>query len=116
VNFIKADDELSQQFTRFCNQEFSDSACVKDAGLSKEDACAISIMEQSVKLKSGHYEVALPWRNTPPNLPNNQPLAEHRLKLLRRRLLKDQEILLNYSSFIDDLLKNGQPERCLEIG
>ena len=79
--------------------------------LSKEDACAINIMEQSVKLKSGHYEVALPWRNTQPNLPNNQPLAKHRLKLLRRRLLKDQEILLNYSSFIDDLLKNGHARR-----
>ena len=82
ANFIRADDELNQQLTRFCNQEFSDSAYDKDAGLSKEDAHAIRIMEQSVKLKSGHYEVALPWRSTPPNLPNNRPLAKHRLKLL----------------------------------
>lgn len=52
ANFIKADKELSQQFTRFCNQEFSDSVYDKDAGLSKEDSYAISIMEQSVKLKS----------------------------------------------------------------
>ena len=107
MNFIKADEELGQQFTRFSIQEFSNSAYNKDAGLSKEDSHAISIMEQSVKLKSGHYEVALPWRNTPPNLPNNRPLAEHRLKLLQRRLLKDQELHSKYSAFINDLLRNG---------
>lgn len=55
MNFIKADEELSQQFTKFCNQEFSNSAYDKDAGLSKEDSHVISIKEQSVKLKSGHY-------------------------------------------------------------
>ncbi|XP_068716993.1 uncharacterized protein [Montipora capricornis] len=111
ANFIKADEELSQQFTRFCNQEFSDSAYDKDAAPSKEDSHAISIMQQSVKLKSGHYEVALPWRNTPPNLLNNRPLAEHRLKLLRRRLLKDEELHSKYSAFVDDLLKNGHARK-----
>ena len=33
------------------------------------------------------------------------------MKLLRRRLLKDQELLTKYSSFIDDLLKNGHARR-----
>ena len=68
-------------------------------------------MEQSVKLKSGHYEVALPWRNSTPNLPDNRPLAEHRLKLLRKRLFKDQELHSKYSAFIDDLLRNGHARK-----
>ena len=111
ANFIRADNELTQQFAKFCNLEFSDSAYDKDAGMSKEDLHAMTIMEQSVKLKEGHYEIALPWRNTPPNLPNNRPLAEHRLKLLRRRLLKNQELLSKYSSFMDDLLRNGHARK-----
>ena len=114
ANVIKADDELSQQFTRFCNQEFSDSAYDKGAGMSKEDLHATSIMEQSVKLQAGHYEVALPWRSTPPSLPNNRPLAEHRLKLLRRRLLKNQELHSKYSAFMDDLLRNGHARKVPE--
>ena len=52
VNFIKADEELSQQLKRFWNQELSDSAYDKNAGLSKGDLHAISIMQQSFKLKS----------------------------------------------------------------
>ena len=111
ANFIRADNELSQQFAKFCNLEFSDSVYDKDPGMSKEDLHAMNIMEQSVKLKEGHYEIALPWRNVPPNLPDNRPLAEHRLKLLRRRLLKNQELLLKYSSFMEDLVKNGHARK-----
>ena len=54
--------------------------------------------------KEGHYEIALPWRYSPSSLPNNRVLAEHRLKLLRRRLAKDPDLFQKYSSFIDNLL------------
>ena len=56
ANFIRTDNELSQQFAKFCNLEFSDSVYDKDSGMSKEDLHAMSIMEQSVKLKEGPYE------------------------------------------------------------
>ena len=72
--------------------------------MSKEDLHAMSTMEQSVKLKEGHYKIALPWSNTGPNLPNNRPLAKHSLKLLRRRLMKNQELLSKYSLFMDELV------------
>ena len=70
-NFIKADNKLSQQFAKFCDLEFSDLAYSNDPGMSKEDLRTLSIMEQSVTLKEGHYEIALPRRNTPPYLLNN---------------------------------------------
>ncbi|XP_068704513.1 uncharacterized protein [Montipora foliosa] len=65
ANFIKADKELSQQFTR----------------------------------------------NAPRNLLNNGPLAEYPLKLLRRRLLKDEDLHSKYSAFIDNFLKNGHARK-----
>ena len=68
-------------------------------------------MEQSVTLKEGHNEIVLPWRNTPPYLLNNQPLVEHRLKLLQRWLLEDQELLSKYSLFMDDLVRNGHAHK-----
>ena len=76
-----------------------------------EDAQALAIMENSVFLKSDHYEIALPWKEAVPQLLNNRLLAEHRLKLLRRRLLKNPDLQSKYSSFMDDLLRNGHARR-----
>lgn len=36
-NFIKADEELSQQFYTFCYWEFLDSICANEPAMSKED-------------------------------------------------------------------------------
>ena len=63
ANIIKADNEVNEQFKRFCKVVFSDSVYDNQTGLSKEDLRAISIMEDSVNLKEGHYEIALPWKN-----------------------------------------------------
>ena len=49
-----------------------------------------------------------------PDLPNNRPLAEHRLKLLRKRLLKDTDLVSRFSSFMLDLLNKGYTKRVPE--
>lgn len=65
-NFVKADEELSQQFRMFCNWEFSDSICVDKPAMSKEDKHALSIMKESICLKDGHYQIDLPWKTMCP--------------------------------------------------
>jgi hypothetical protein len=47
--------------------------------MSVEDRKALSIMENSAKLVDGHYQIALPWRNGTPSLPNNKEMVEKRL-------------------------------------
>ncbi len=64
-------------------------------------------MESTIHLKDGHYELALPWKNPPPSLPKNKPLAERRLKFLKKRLEKDGEPFKKYSTFMDDILERG---------
>ena len=83
VSFINADVQLNEQFEKFCNMEFNDSAFSNEPSMSQEDRRALDIMNESIKLEEGHYEMALPWRKHPPELPNNKSLAEHRLKLLK---------------------------------
>ena len=84
--------------------EFNDSVYILKLEMSVDDSRALGMMEGSVQLKNGHYEVGLPWKNFPPSLPNNRSLAEHRLNLLKRRLLKDPELFSQYSEFMDNLL------------
>ena len=95
-NFAKADKELSQQFHTFCNWEFLDSICASEPAIPKEDKRALSIMKESICLKEDHYQIDLPWKDDVPCLPNNQPMAEHCLKLLRRRLFKNPDLRSKY--------------------
>ena len=64
------------------------------------------MFEEAVHLKDGHYEVEIPWKNYPPCLPNNRPVAEHRLKLLKK-LTRNPDMCDNYSNFIRGLVDKG---------
>ena len=61
----------------------------------------------SKKLKDGHYEMALPWKNYPPSLENNKRLADHRSSLLKKRLQRNPAVLLKYTAFMEDLFSKG---------
>lgn len=113
TNFIRSDTKLTEQFERFCNQEFNDTKTDTKATMSRKDRRALNIMEDSVQLKNNHYEIALPWKNPSSRLPNNKPLAEHvhRLKLLKRRLERDTGLSQKYSAFVSDLVKNGYAQK-----
>ena len=111
ASFINADVQLNAQFEKFCNMEFNDSAFSSKTSMSQEDRRALDVMNESIKLEEGHYEMALPWRQHPPELPNNKSLAEHRLKLLKRRLTKDPLLHGKYTEFVADLLRKGYAKR-----
>ena len=60
TNHIQSFADLSTQFEKFCKVELNDSQFTVDKTLSQEDKRALHMMEQSVRLCDGHYEVALP--------------------------------------------------------
>ena len=115
TNFVRTvDEKLECQFKEFCNLEFDDTEYHNGHTLSKEDQRALELMEGSVKLKQGHYEVGLPWKRNPPDLPNNRVLAERRLNLLKKRLDKDPKLLKNYTDYIQGILNNGYARKLPE--
>ena len=71
-------------------------------------------MSQSAKLVDGHYQVALPWRESVPKLPNNRVLAERRLQLLKKRFLLDFELFEKYKVTIQDYMIKGHAKRVPE--
>jgi len=107
TNLIHSDVQLNEQFERYCEIEFQDTKRHDETAMSQEDIKALSIMEESAKMKDGHYEIALPWRAYPPELPNNKVAAERRLSLLKKRLTKDPLLHGKYSAFMEDLQKKG---------
>lgn len=48
--------------------------------------------------------IALPWKDDPPLLENNNIMAVHRPKLLKKLLLKEPKLLTKYRECIENLL------------
>ena len=67
----------------------------------------LRIMEESSKKVSGRYQIALPWRQQPPYLPNNQSLAACRLQLLKKKFLHDHKLFEGYRATMHDYISKG---------
>ena len=118
VNFVglaeplrENDDCLVHQLERFWEVENYGTVPQSKLSMSVEDKKALAIMEQSVKLEHGHYQIALPWRNYPPVLPYNRYMAERRLQALKSRFLQDGELFENYKTTMDQYLTKGHATR-----
>ena len=70
--------------------------------MSQEDKKALYVLKESVHLKDSHHEVKILCKNYPPCLPNNRPVAQHRLKLLKKKLTRNPDICGKYSDFLVD--------------
>ena len=103
ANFVEVEKTLDQQFRDYCNLEFNDTV-YETKMMSQNDRKTPDIMEKTVKLENGHYEIALPWKTYPPNLQNNRTIAERRFELLRKRLRKEPVVHKKYKEFMHDLL------------
>ena len=85
---------LHRQLERLWKTDFEDSAVGTDTLIpSIEDNKALNKMEKSLQRVGDHFQVALPWCEESPYLPNNKPMAEQRLQLLKKRPLKDEDLL-----------------------
>ena len=81
VNFVRSNHEemLSKQLEHLYNAEFGDTLVDVEQSLSFEDRRAKQIMDESVALVNGHYQLKLPFRQSPPYLPDSLSDAEKRL-------------------------------------
>jgi len=105
------DEELNQQLERLWKTDFESSEVETRVCASLEDKRALEIMEGTLKMVDGHFQVALPWRHDPPFLPNNRIVAERRGLLLKKRLLKDEALFEKYKTTITDYIEKGHAEK-----
>ncbi len=106
-----SDDLLNRQLERLWTTDFNESTADTKSSLSVEDKRAAEIMDRSLKFKDGHFQVALPWRKEPVDIPNNKPMAEKRLDSLKRRLQKDVELFDKYKAAMQDYFDKRHAER-----
>ena len=109
VYFVNGD-QISAQIKNMYEADFCESTPYSQA-MSVEDRRALSIMEDSVKLVNGHYQLPLPWRHKHGCLANNQRHAEERLPPLKKRLQHDPQLFDKYKETIESYLTKGYARR-----
>ena len=103
--------ELHRQLERLWTTDFRDSNTPTKPAASVENKKARQIMEESLKLEEGHFQLALPWRRQPPNFPNYKSMVQRRLQLLKKRLLKDEEFYEKYGKTMQEYIDQGHAEK-----
>ena len=78
--------------------------------MSVDDKRVLDIWDNSVRQEDGHYVLDIPFKQYPPELPNNRIQAAKRLNGLKRRFIRDPELLSKYSDGIKDLVDKGYAE------
>ena len=116
TNFVESDHEetLSMQLDRLYNTEFRDALVEVEKSLSVEDRRAKQIMEEAVVLVDGHYQIKLPFRHSPPCLPDSLPVAKKRLYMLKKRLERNPELHKQYSGVMNNYQAEGSSRRVLD--
>ena len=104
------DEELRQQLERLWKTDFENTEVETKICTSVEDKRALEIMEGSLQQVDGHFQVALPWRHDPRYLPNNKMMAERRALLLKRHLMKDEDLLEKYRTTMSDFIEKEHTE------
>ena len=109
VNFVRNDHEemLSKQLEHLYNAEFGDTLVDVEQSLSFEDRRAKQIMDESVVLVNGHYQLKLPFRQSPPCLPDSLPEAKKRLYWLEKKMERDPEFRKRYASVVNKYQEEG---------
>ena len=114
-NFVHAasDDEvaLEAQIERFWKLDTAHALAGSHPRMSINDKRVIDIWDKTLTVVDGHYQMDIPFKLYPPQLPDNRSLADKRLQSLGRRLTKDPELHSRYKAGINDLLERGYAER-----
>ena len=112
-SFIDSNDRLEEQVSQFWKIEATD-VLKKDKAMSVNDKKVMEIWERDIQREGAHFQLPVPFRRRPPNLPDNKWSAEQRLKSLARRLQRDQAMYVKYKQGIEDLLRKGYAEEVSE--
>ena len=104
------DEILQEQLEKLWSTDFADSVVSSSVSPLIENKRALKMMEQSLKIVRGHFQVGLPWRTNPPYLPNNRLMVERRAALLKKCLLRDEDLFSKYNATMNEYIEEGHAE------
>ncbi|XP_077995002.1 uncharacterized protein LOC144448600 [Glandiceps talaboti] len=83
----------------------------KEDVLTADEQLATTKAVKSLKRIDNRYEVAIPWRDEQPDLPDNHRLVENRLISLERTLSKKPTLATHYKEVMEANIRKGYFEK-----
>lgn len=99
--------DLERDLSKLWDIESTGDLVSPRVGMSRDDGKALAILENSTRLRNGHYEISLLWKAIDPRFPDNRAFAERLLIQRKRKFLKDPAYLEMYSAQVLYYLQNG---------
>lgn len=81
MSVVNLQDLLIQQY----NHDFPEQGSNEKTKISIEDKRFVDVVSSSAKIKDGHYQLKLPFKQNETSMPNNRQLAEQRALSIRRK-------------------------------
>ena len=103
----QTDGELSSLVKRFWDLESIGVTASSVTEMTPVEKMAWKKAQSSMRFNGVRYEIAVPWKDDRPKLPNNILMAEKRLKSVEQKLLRDGELARAYQGIIEDYLDKG---------
>ncbi|XP_078608417.1 uncharacterized protein LOC144880226 [Branchiostoma floridae x Branchiostoma japonicum] len=101
---------LDQQLTEYFNGDFNETKEDKKE-MSVEDQRFMKIVSEGTRKEDGHYQIPLPFKKGPPELPNNKQVALQRANHLKKRMTKNERYQEEYTQFMQKIIEKGYAER-----
>ena len=101
--FVRVDPELED----FYNHDFTESIVDYKTEMSQDELRFIQNAKETAKLKDGHYQISLPFKDHEAFVPNNKSQDPQHANWLKKKLERDPKLSEDYKTFMADIMAKG---------
>ena len=91
----------------FYNRDLTESIVDDRTEMSQDELRFMHNAEETVKLKDGHYQIYLPFKDREASVPNKKSQILQRANWLKKKLERDQRLSEDYKTFMADIVAKG---------
>ena len=101
---------INEILDKMYNEEFAEvsfTGSKKKREMLQHDMRFMKILDEGAKLKDGHYQIPLSFKQEDVRLPCNTYQTAHRLSYLKRKFDNNEEFKADYIIFMEEIIAKG---------
>ena len=108
------ENDVRDMLTRLYNLELIENGPTErklETSMYRKGQKFMKILQEGTKLRNGHYQVPLPFKDPCVTLPNNRYQAGQRFSYLQKKLSKNDQFKETYIRFMKDIIAKGYAKK-----